>query len=293
MDSAGREGFCGNNRIRVPVCLCCALLISCIGFAGEDEPVQIGARQPEAAPQKITQDQFQAAIQRVLKAPTPVGNEQNEKVLALVLEARTTPELFTPLLIPERAPNAIPKADKEVRLRVATILGMSNDRRALQALLNSAVYDPDEKVRTAAGFALPKLEESSTPRKLVDLAIARDPRKFPWAVRKSASAALRRYGDLSVVDRILKELSYELAAGNPLDSKNKPRGVPSGIGTDNPMMLQDTAPPSGIAEVDMYPVLSAFKEVTKAELKPTENERDLRSWQRWWRENKATFKFAE
>jgi len=270
-----------------------ALLFIGTSFAGDEEPVQIGARPAEVAPQKIAPEQFQAVIQRIVKAPAPAGNEQNEKVLALVLEARTTPELFTPLLIPERAPNAIPRADKEVRLRTATLLGMSNDRRALQALINSAVYDPDEKVRAAAGLALPKLEEPSAMRKLMDLAVARDPRKFPWAARKSACAALRRYGDITVVDRILKELSYELAAGNPLDSKNKPRGVPSGIGTDNPLMLQDTAPPSGIPEEDMYPVLSAFKEVTRAELPPTASERDLRSWQKWWRENKGTFKFAE
>lgn len=274
----------------VLVCLCAfALNASC----GEDDPVQIGPRATEAAPQKISPEQFQAVIQRILKAPAPAGNEQNEKVVALTLEARSTPELFTPLLIPAGAPNAIPKADKEVRVRTATLLGLSADRRALQPLINSAIYDPDEKVRAAAGFALPKLEEPSAMRKLMDVAIARDPRRFPWAHRKSACAALRRYGDLAVVDRILKELSYELAAGNPLDPKNKPRGVASGIATDNPMMLPDTAPPSGIPEEDMYPIMSALKEVTRAELPPAAHERDLRSWQRWWRDNKGTFKFAE
>jgi len=274
----------------VSVCLSIAVL-DC--FGAEDEPVQIGPRTTEAAPQKISPEKFQAVIQRILKAPTPTGNEQDEKVLALTLEARSTPELFTPLLIPPGAANAIPKADKEVRLRAATLLGLSTDRRALQSLINSAIYDPDEKVRAAAGYALPKLEEPSAMRKLMDVAIARDPRRFPWAHRKSACAALRRYGDIGVVDRILKELSYELAAGNPLDPKNKPRGVPSGIATDNPLMLADTAPPSGIPEEDMYPIMSALKEVTRAELPPTAHERDLRSWQRWWRDNKGTFKFAE
>lgn len=271
----------------------CVCLLALTGVFAEDEPVQIGPRTTEAAPQKIAPEQYQAVIQRILKAPTPVGNEQNEKVLALVLEARTTPELFMPLLIPAGSANAIPKADKEVRLRAATLLGLSADRRALQPLLNSAVYDPEEKVRAAAGFALPKLEEPSAVRKLLDVAIARDPRRFPWVYRKSACAALRRYGDLRVVDRILKELSYELAAGNPLDPKNKPRGVPLGIATDNPLMLPDTAPPSGIPEEDMYPIMSALKEVTHAELPPTAPERDLRSWQRWWRDNKGTFKFPE
>lgn len=268
-----------------------------LSICAEDDGLEIGARKPEpsqAAPVKLLPEHFQAAIQRILKSPAPtVENEQKEAVLALVTEIRATPELFIPLMIPTGYPNAIPKADKEVRLRVATLMGLSGDRRLLQTLINSAVYDPDEKVRVAAGFAIPRLDEPAAIRKLMDLAIAKDARKYPWAHRKAAAAALRRYGDLYVVDRLMKELGYELAGGNILDVKNRPRGKQVGLATDNPLMLPDSAPANPPPPEDMYPVLYALKEVTRAELKHGENEKDVRSWQAWWRAAKPAFKFAD
>lgn len=270
-------------------------LICAASSHGADEgSVEIGVRRPDAAPVKILPEHFQAAIQRVLKAPAPVPpHDQSEAVLALVTEIRSTPELFLPLLTPPGFPNAVPKSDKVVRLRVATLMGLSADRRCLQTLINSAVYDPEETVRIAAGQAIPKLEEPSAIRKLMDIAIAKDARKYPWHHRKAAAAALRRYGDLYVIERLLKELSYELAGGNILDVKNRPRGRQSGLATDNPLMIPDSAPANPPPPEDMYPVLHALKEVTRAELKHGDNEKDVRSWQAWWRNAKPAFKFQD
>jgi hypothetical protein len=145
-------------------------------------------------------------------------------------------------------------------------------------------------VRLAAADALVMLEEPVALRKLVDLAVMPDYSRFPWAVRKNACHAIIRYGSKDAVERLLRELSYELAAGNQLDPKNRLRGAPSGLGTDNPMMLPDGPPDLHLSEQDLYPVLCALKEVTGKTFDL--GEKDMKTWMEWWKKDGANFKFA-
>ncbi|MCY3021967.1 MAG: HEAT repeat domain-containing protein, partial [Planctomycetota bacterium] len=210
---------------------------------------------------------------------------------ALVVQARETPELFARLLIPPGYPRSVSGAVKEVRVRAATVLGLSRDLRALQALVDSSVYDPEDAVRLTSAKALKLLEEPVAVRKLVDLAIAGDRQKYPWPVRRSACIALRRYGDVAAIERLLRELSYELAGGNPLDPKNRVRGVAAGLGTDNPLGLPDSPPDLQLSEQDLYPTLSAVKEVTGMSF--SWGEKEAKTWLQWWRKEGPKFAFKD
>jgi hypothetical protein len=180
-------------------------------------------------------------------------------------------------------------ADGLGRARAAQVLGVAGDRRALQPLLDACFEDPDDRVRLVAAKALPGLEEPLALRKLVDVAISG---RNPWPVRRAACAALRRYGDREAVDRLLAELSFELAGGNARDQKNPLRGGAHGLGTDNPMGLPGSDAPIGpVDEHILYPVLSAVKEVTFASF--AEGEKDFKTWREWWKTNAATFKFKD
>ena len=96
----------------------------------------------------------------------------------------------------------------------------------------------------------------------MDIAVSADTTHHPWVLRKVACAALRRYGSQEVIERLMKELSFELAGGNPLDPKNRMRGKGTGLATDNPLGVQDVLPAYGVPDTDLYPVLSATKEIT-------------------------------
>ena len=139
---------------------------------------------------------------------------------------------------------------------------MTQDRRFLDALVIASVYDADENVRFAAAKALARLEEPVAIRKLMDITLSSDLRRYPWPVRRIASIALRRYNDQEVMERLMKELSFELAGGNPVDPKNHLRGKGQGLGSDNPMGVQDSGLAYGVPDTDLYPVLSAAKEIT-------------------------------
>jgi len=135
------------------------------------------------------------------------------------------------------------------------------------------------------------LEEPVGMRKLVDIAISHDFQHCPWQIRKCACQAIKRYGDKEAVDRIMSELSFELAGGNPLDVHNRLRGVPKGIGTDNPLGVPDAPPITNLSEQDLYPCLYAMKEVTGQSF--SKGEKDVKIWLAWWNESKEKFAFKE
>lgn len=277
--------------MRVRLVLVFALLA--LSAPGEEE-LRIGTR---AGPREVTAEDLQALVKRLVPpavkgaARKAAGEWEKSEAATFTAEARENPELFSRLLIPPGYPRAVPRAETEVRRRAAVILGLSRDRRALQALLDSAVYDPEDTVRLAAAKALRLLDEPVAMRKLVDLAIAADRSKYPWAARKSACVALKRYGDAAAVERLLKELSFELAGGNALDPKNRMRGLASGIGTENPLALPDAPPDLRLSEQDMYPVLSALKEVTGMSF--DKGEKDMKTWLGWWKKEGVKFGFKE
>jgi hypothetical protein len=283
--------------------LTCAILLAAPLSAADD--TVIAPRNPTpatptapATPGGTPSQQQQASLAALAAraaglapATVPADKLSGDPWTAWVRDVAASADLATQLLIPAGYPNSSPKAVPLVRQRVARALGETKDRRALNNLVSAAVYDPDPGVRLLAAAALPKLEEPIALRKLTDLAIARDHQKYPWPVRKSACAALRTYGDKEIMERILRELSYELAGGNVLDPKNRPRGVASGLGTENPLMLREDAPDLKLAEYDLYPVLAALKEITGHSF--AERDKDLREWQKWWREKEATFQFPK
>jgi hypothetical protein len=59
----------------------------------------------------------------------------------------------------------------------------------------------------------------------------------------------------------------------------------------------DNLPAGTPDERALYPALYAFREVTGATFDKTDRnekaEKDFRTWQRWWRDNQATFKFPD
>jgi len=271
------------------------LFLAAMCAGAEENEFRIGPKPGISSLREISAEDFQAVIKRLsiqtIAKPGAEPWENSAEAAALSAQVHENPELFTRLLIPPGYPRAFSRSDKEVRARVAALLGRSRDLRALQPLVDSAVYDPEDSVRLACVKALKLLEEPVAMRKLVDLAIARDYRKYTWPVRKSACTALRRYGDAGAVERILRELSYELAGGNPLDQKNQLRGVSSGLGSDNAMGLPSAPPDLQLSERDLYPVLSAMKELTGMSF--SKNEKDFKTWQLWWSKESAKFKFQE
>jgi hypothetical protein len=252
-----------------------------------EQDVRIGARSDtapkESASKEPTYEQLQGLVKRLSAgaAADKTPWEKSELPQTFVEEARANPELFSRLLIPPGYPKAVSRADAPLRARAARVLALAADYRNIQALVNCSVYDPEEKVRAAAADALVQMNEPVAMRKLVDLAIAPEYVKYPWAVRKNACQALKGFSRKEVAERLLRELSYELAGGNPLDSKNKPRGVAQGIGTDNPLMMPNDPVTVKLKDEDAYPVMSALKEITGAALKM--NEKDMKSWREWWK----------
>jgi hypothetical protein len=270
--------------------------------AGEDD-IRVAARPESKAAREFLPAVYRDVAARLTKLPAPLpakptpadvpGSnwEKLDEAQAFIKDARNVPELYARLLIPPGFPNAVAEAKTDARIRAATVLGQARDRRGIDALVNSAVYDPEESVRFVAAKALKLLEEPIAMRRLVDLAIAPDRQKFPWAIRKSACAAIRHYGDKEAVERILKELSYELAGGNALDRKNQLRGKGAGIGTDNPLAMPDPGPNQQLPETEIYPALSAIKEVTGMGF--DKGEKDMKTWYVWWNREGTKFAFKD
>jgi hypothetical protein len=256
-------------------------------------------------PKEPTAEHLQELVKSLLAAPPALVNPDVKKVLhpperpaselfqntpaaeKLAIAARQDIESWLRLLLPPNVAKAVPKADATVRTRAAWVLGLAADRRALQPLIQSIAYDPDESVREAAGLALPRLEEPVALRMLIDLATASDYTKYPWIIRQNAAHGLIRYGNPAVVERLLRALSYELAAGNPYDPKNRIRGLSYGLGTDNPLMMPTSAPDLKLSQEDLYPVLSALKSVTGKNFETLN--KDLQTWLKWWKKSAPTF----
>ncbi|HEY3322907.1 MAG TPA: HEAT repeat domain-containing protein [Planctomycetota bacterium] len=285
---------------RKTIVLLLALLAAARLLSGEDDgEMRIGAR--AEARRSFSGDEINAVAAKLMRLPLPLDMNKPDfaaNVWAkdaaaqdLIADARQVPDLYCRLLIPPGQPQAVSRADKNVRLRAAAALGLSRDRRGLLALVNSSVYDPDDSVRMTAAKALRLLDEPVAMRKLVDLACAGDWQRYPWSVRKSACVALKRYGDKAAVERLLHALSYELASGNALDPRNKLRGKGAGLGTDNPLGLADPTPGVQLSEPDLYPVLSATKEITSTTFDHAE--KDMKTWLAWWQKEGEKFSFKE
>ena len=76
-----------------------------------------------------------------------------------------------------------------------------------------------------------------------------------------------------------------------LDRKNMLRGKGSGIGTDNPLAIPDPGPNQQLAETDIYPALSAIKEVTGMSF--DKGEKDMKTWYVWWNREGTKFAFKD
>ncbi len=267
--------------------------------------MRIGTR--AIKPEEIGRPELDEMVKRLgknLPAPTPPAQpgaapvppksdsawEGSPDATDLVELGKTRPEVFMRLIIPPQQPNTVVAATGPIRARAAWILGRAGDRRTMIALLNSSCYDPEESVRIAASKALPLLNEPVTMRKLVDVACSRDYQHIPWPIRKNACAALRYYGDKESVDRILTEVTFELAGGNPLDTHNRLRGVPKGgLGTDNPIGMPDATPDLHLSDQDLYPATNAMKEVTGQSFPKAEKE--VKTWTEWWEKGREKFAF--
>ena len=267
-----------------------------------DMRIGVHAMKPEEVPKAIideTVKKLSVGLTPNKKPADPAvldtGWEKSADAAKFAAEARSDPAImaiYQRISIPPIMPNAVPYLAPDVRARADWILGLSGDRRAMDALLAASVYDAEEFVRFAATKALVMLEEPIALRKLVDVATSHDIQRITAPVRKNAAVAIRRYGDKEGVDRILREVAYELAGGNTYDPHNRPRGGGKGLGTGNPMGLDDTAPPDlHLSEQDLYPALSAMKEVTGQSF-PT-NEKEVKTWTDWWTKTRDKFAFKD
>lgn len=220
-----------------------------------------------------------------LNIPGGTDWEKSPEVRAMVERAAQSPESFAAALKAPGWPGGANVQDATIRAKAAVLLGLAGDRRAMQPLLDACFEDPDDRVRWAAAKALPKLDEPIAMRKLVDAAVSA---RANWPTRKLASIALRRYGDKQAVERLMGELSFELAGGNFRDPKNKPRAATTGPGTDNPMGLPtENLPTQAEDDTVIYPALSAMREVTGNPLPGLD--KDMKFWREWWKKNEATF----
>ena len=256
-----------------------------------DEAIQIGVRPPPKTPE-ATQDQVRALQKRIEQTPIDANVNPNPDVAELVVAARANPGVLAKILLPPQFAGAFSGIKPEVRTRAARLAGLTQDRRVMQALVDASVYDPDETTRFAAAKALPLLEEPVSIRKLMDLATSGDTQHHPWVLRKMACIALRRYASQEVIERLMKELSFELAGGNPYDPKNSMRGKGRGLGSDNPLGVQDNILPAyGVPDTDLYPVLSAVKEITGKTF--DSGEKDMKTWIAWWKVDGQKFVFKD
>lgn len=237
-------------------------------------------------PEKVELSDIRALAKRL----ADLKDTDNAEKQALIAMAKERPELFARLVKTPARP-----AETQTHLRAIQFMGSAGDRRAMDALLGACFEEPDESVRHAAAKALAQLEESTALRKLIDVAVTP---KFPWATRQCACAALRQYGDKEAVERLLSLLSFELAGGQARDPKNPLIKSPGGLGSEDPFQVGgDNLPVGPVDDRTLYPVLHAVREVTGATFEKTgsnvKNEKDYRTWQQWWRDNQATFKFPE
>lgn len=259
---------------------------------GEDPTMIIGIRPPPKNPE-ATSDQAQALLKKIAAVKVEAGQPktQSPEVAALVTECSETQAPLIRLMLPPQFAGALNKVPAEVRTRAAIIAGLTQDRRYMQALCDEAVFDPEDAVRFAAAKALPQLEEPVAIRKLMDIAISGDNQKHPWLLRKSACIALRRYASQEIIERLFKELSFELAGGNPRDSKNRLRGKGTGLASDNPLMMADNMVEYNVPETDLYPVLSAVKEITGVSFDA--KDKDMKTWIGWWKVDGQKFQFKD
>lgn len=241
----------------------------------------------EAAPKNTRRDE-RGLRQKLLERfeELTVDTQADAGLKGLIAEARQRPEVFVALLKAPGLRGGANVRNAVVRAKVAYVLGEAGDRRAMEPLIEACLRDPDDRVRFAAARALPRLGEPIALRRLVDRAV--DPRSG-WPYRQLASIALRRYGDKEAIERLLMEVSFELAGGNARDPKNKLRAPTGGLGTDNPMMLPPGPPSGNTDERVIYPALTALKEVTKTGF--DSGEKDFKTWKLWWEKNRDTFKF--
>lgn len=267
-------------------------LVDGVWKQGEDPTLIIGLRPPPKNPE-ASSDQAQALSKKISAVKVEQGQPktQSAEVAALVTECSEAPSALIRLLLPPQFAGALNKVSTEVRQRGAIIAGMTQDRRFMQPLCDAAVFDPEEAVRFAAAKALPLLEEPIAVRKLMDIAISGDSQKHPWLLRKSACIALRRYGSQEIIERLMKELSFELAGGNPRDPKNRLRGKQGGLGSDNPLMMNDNQVEYNVPETELYPVLSAVKEITGQTFDT--KDKDMKTWIAWWRQDGQKFQFKD
>jgi hypothetical protein len=256
-----------------------------------DEAIQIGVRPPPKIPE-ATQDQVRSLQKRLEQTPIDAAGNPNADVTELISSARANPSVLAKIMLPPQFVGAFSGIKPEVRTRAARLAGMTQDRRVMQALVDASIYDPDENTRFAAAKALPLLEEPVAIRKLLDIATSGDTQHHPWILRKMACIALRRYGSQEVLERLMKELSFELAGGNPYDPKNSMRGKGRGLGSDNPLGVQDNILPAyGVPDTDLYPVLTAMKEITGKTF--DSGEKDMKTWIAWWKIDGQKFVFKD
>ncbi len=252
-----------------------------------DPEIKIGVRPPPKtpeAPREIVQA-LQKRLEKTVIEPPPATASPD--AAELVTLARENPTAVAKLLIPPQFPGAL-NIKPEVRTRAAWLAGMSQDRRTMDALVTASIYDPEESVRFASAKALPMLEEPIAIRKLMDIAFSDQ----PWVLRRVACVALRRYGAQEIIERLMKELSFELAGGNPRDSKNNLRGKRTGVASDNPLAIpQDSQVAYGVPDTDLYPVLSAVKEITGKSF--DKGEKDMKTWIAWWKVDGMNFVFND
>jgi len=256
-----------------------------------DAEIQIGVR-PQAKFPEATHDQVVAFQKRLEKTPVDAIGDPNADVTDLITIARANPSALAQLMIPPQMRGAVSGVKPDVRTRAARLAGLTQDRRVMQALIDASIYDSDENTRFAAAKALPKLEEPVALRKLMDIATSGDAQRAPLAIRKLACAALRRYGSQEIIERMMKELSFELAGGNPIDPKNRMRGKSAGLGSDNPLGVQDNILPAyGVPDTDLYPVLTAMKEITGKTF--DSSDKDFKTWVAWWKTDGQKFTFKD
>lgn len=207
--------------------------------------------------------------------------EAREKAAGeLIGKARENPELFVRMLKEGIGGKALPE---QARCAIVEIGRRSADRRFMDAFVESAIYDPDPKVRRDAARALPSLDEPVALRRLIDAALQHENRE----ARRRAAEAIRRFGSVEGIRRLMSEMSIEIAGGNPWDPKNPLRGSkkPMGIADVEHIGLPNTQRPD---VKDIYRAYAALVEVTGVDMGL-----DPRAWAAWWKANQGTFRFKD
>ena len=252
-----------------------------------DEPEIAIARPPKKNGDHPPKNERDAMIADLTNLGGMLGSEKDavardKAIEGLLVKVQQEPEQFVKLLHDGRDGKPLPEP---ARRAIVELGRRSGDRRFMEELIFRSIYDVDPRVRLESAKALPALDEPAALRKLVDIAVSGGAAERE--TRNRAAIAIRRYGSVEGIRRLINLMGIEIAGGNPWDSKNQPRTKtpPLGIAEVKDFGIPSTARPD---VRDLYRAYAALVTVTGTDLGV-----DPSAWINWWKTSQATFQFKD